>query len=361
MGLKQRILAISCCSLLCGCAESLYLTSPVPLTDTTEKKAKDYVFIAPYFADVTSRLTVSIVKGTPDKNSGQAGPPVLTIGVMPVPLTRSYLYMSRNGLFSNTANVTVAGDGMLSSSDTASTQQVTASLTELAQAAAALLEASASFLGEGEKPAGPSPVWTQRAADRAMCQSAIGELITSTPYFVNVDRIQADQDLTTITYKTTVDHKDKFLGVTFALHLELPVALSGPQADVTRSGNGIIAYFPYPAIATLTCRVDDRPAIALTAPLMLNLYKDRELIEPERDFLTGPQDTLTFSEGFLTGHKFSNQSGVKTIIDTVTAPIRALMPSVSITTQTQVQTGGGKPDQTTTTTSTQTGPPKSGP
>jgi hypothetical protein len=126
MNSQGKILAIAFCGLFAGCSESLYLTSTAPLTN---KKAKDYVFIAPYFANVTSRLTVSIVKGAVDKNSGQAGPPVLTIGVIPVPQNRSYLYMSRNGLFSNSANVTVAGDGMLSSSDTSSIQQVTASLT----------------------------------------------------------------------------------------------------------------------------------------------------------------------------------------------------------------------------------------
>jgi hypothetical protein len=194
-----------------------------------------------------------------------------------------------------------------------------------------------------------------------MCQSAIGELIKSTPYFINVDEIKTDQNLTTITYKTTVDHKDQYQGVTFSLNLELPVAISDNQADVAMSHEGVVAYFPYPAIATLNCHVSNRPAIALTSPLMLNLYMDRHFIDPTRDFLTSPQDTLTFNEGFLTGHKFANQSGVKTVIDTVTAPIRALMPSVTVTTQTQIQTGGGKPDQTTTSTTTQATPPKPGP
>jgi hypothetical protein len=48
----------------------------------------------------------------------------------------------------------------------------------------------------------------------------------------------------------------------------------------------------------------------------------------------------------------------KDIVRAVTAPVRALMPSVTITTNTQLQTGGGKPDQTTTSTQTQTAPPK---
>jgi hypothetical protein len=78
----------------------------------------------------------------------------------------------------------------------------------------------------------------------------------------------------------------------------------------------------------------------------------------QRDFLTNPQDTYTFSAGIITGHKYAGQSPVKTVVDTLTAPVRALMPSVQVTQTTQVQTGGGKPDQTTTTTQAQTGPSK---
>jgi hypothetical protein len=127
---------------------------------------------------------------------------------------------------------------------------------------------------------------------------------------------------------------------------------------------GLVAFYPVPAVTTLVCHVEDRrkkrkqELIELTPPQVINLYMESHLVDPQRDFFSNPQDTYTFSSGFITGHKYQAQSPAKTIVDTVTAPVRALMPSVTITTNTQVQTGGGKPNQTTTSTQTQTAPPK---
>ena len=42
------------------------------------------------------------------------------------------------------------------------------------------------------------------------------------------------------------------------------------------------------------------------------------------------QDTFTFNAGFITAHKVVEQSSAKTAVDTVTAPIRALIPSVTV-------------------------------
>jgi hypothetical protein len=64
------------------------------------------------------------------------------------------------------------------------------------------------------------------------------------------------------------------------------------------------------------------------------------------------------AEAMIAAPGLKGVSETITVVDTVTAPIRALMPSVTITTNTQVQTGGGKPNQTTTTTNTQVAPPK---
>src|SRR5262249_3347568 len=109
--------------------------------------------------------------------------------------------------------------------------------------------------------------------------------------------------------------------------------------------------------------IDGKPErvtrVYLTTPSVINIYTQSRFVDPQRDFLTGPQDTLTFNAGFIVAHKYSNQSSVKTIVDTLTAPIRAMIPSVPIQQNTQIQTGGGKPEQTTTTTSTTIGPPKS--
>jgi hypothetical protein len=45
-----------------GCAESLYLTTPIPLNDDR------YELIAPYCPEVKTKITVSIVQGTPVKD-----------------------------------------------------------------------------------------------------------------------------------------------------------------------------------------------------------------------------------------------------------------------------------------------------
>jgi len=98
--------------------------------------------------------------------------------------------------------------------------------------------------------------------------------------------------------------------------------------------------------------------VVLSAPTVVSLYTERHVLDPQRDFLTNPQDTFSFSAGIITGHKYTDQSPAKTIVDTLTGPIRALMPSVQVTQTTQVQTAGGKVTQTTNSTATQTGPPK---
>jgi len=92
---------------------------------------------------------------------------------------------------------------------------------------------------------------------------------------------------------------------------------------------------------------------------VVNLYTESHFLNPQRDFFTNPHDTFTFTGGMITEHKFTSQSAAKTVIDTITAPIRAIMPSVQQTTSVQVQTTAGKPTQTTKSTSTQTGSPKS--
>jgi hypothetical protein len=125
-------------------------------------------------------------------------------------------------------------------------------------------------------------------------------------------------------------------------------------------------FFLVPTAASILCVVtggsDKSPkaqqTFYLAPPTVLNLYNESHILNPQRDFLTNPQDTYTFSAGIITGHKYAGQSPVKTVVDTLTAPVRALMPSVQVTQTTQVQTGGGKPDQTTTTTQAQTGPSK---
>jgi hypothetical protein len=321
--------------LLAGCAESVYRTTPEPLADT------DYVFIAPYFAEVQTKIVVSIAQGAPSKDgSTPAGPPILTIGVLPVPKSRAYLYMSKNALYNNSVNVSVGSDGLLSNLDSSSIQQVTAILTELAQTAAP-------FVGAPERVA-PPPNPDQ------ICLQGIRNLIANLPYYKVIPDIGQKSN----SFPLTGVADGKGNTASLSLNLDIPQVVSTGPATVGSEGHvGLMAFYPVPASASINC-VASGTSVPLTPPLNVSLYLESHFVDPKRAFLNAPQDTFTFNEGFITGHKYSDQSSVKTLVDTVTAPVRAIIPSVSVTTQVQVQTGGGKPDQTTNTTTTAVGPSK---
>jgi hypothetical protein len=251
-------------------AESLYLTTPAPLPPDNDR----FVFIAPYFAELKTHVTVSISQGAYNKELGGYGPPVLTISVIPVPVSRGFLYLTKNPFFSDAANVSVSSEGLLSSSDSSSAQQITAILTELAQTAAVFLPAELELRPETKEKAASKP--SQDQDDRKRCMEMIKNLVTDMAF--------------------------------------------------------LVAFYPVPSVATLNCRVGRRKLFELTPPQVINLYTESHLVDPQRDFFSNPQDSFTFSSGFVTGHKYAAQSPAKTIVDTVTAPVRALMPSVTITT-----------------------------
>jgi hypothetical protein len=346
--LSRSIFVVLAAVAASGCAsESLYWTQP------SEKPMDNYVFLAPYFADVRNRITVTIAQAATSKlpdSSMAAGSPTVSIGMIPVPVSRSFIFMKRNGLFSNSANVSLSSVGLLSGSDTASQQQITAILTELAQTAGVV--ARPGFAPGPEVPGlqgRPPP-----ASDRDKCFAGIKNLVSGLPYVWSNDNAPAGAPYDLAPLK---DAANQVVG-RLVLSVTIPSGIQPRLADVGQGHSGIVAFFPVPAAAELRCVLSSGTSYALAAPAMLNLYLDSEFLDPQRDFLTGPQDTFTFADGFLTGHKYADQSPAKTVVDTVTAPIRAFLPSVSVTQSTQVQTGGGKPDQTTNTTSTTTGPPK---
>ncbi|MBO0716895.1 MAG: hypothetical protein J2P55_06120 [Rhizobiales bacterium] len=281
----------------------------------------------------------------------------VTFGVTTTPKNRAYLYWLRNAFFSDSVNVGLDSNGMLSSSDSSSTQQITSILTELAQTVGQFAFAGGRLAFElKSKPVDP----------RSKCFTAIANLLKSGPYFVNYrygtawprpadfdPDVKLDFRLQPLAQPTGQQSFDRVVEVS---------DFNG-RTKVIGWRNGLLAFYPVPAKATLACIVttpgsSKADTVFLSAPSIINLYTASQFVDPQRDFLTGPQDTFTFNAGFIVGHKYGDQSSAKTIVDTVTAPIRALIPSVSIQQNTQVQTGGGKPDQTTTSTQTTTGPPK---
>jgi hypothetical protein len=94
------------------------------------------------------------------------------ISVAPVPVRRAYLYLRKDAFYTDTVNVSVGSDGMLSSSDSSSQQQITNILNELAQTAAAVL--GPRIAKEEEKPP---------AITRKLCFQDLNALVQSGPYY----------------------------------------------------------------------------------------------------------------------------------------------------------------------------------
>jgi hypothetical protein len=112
---------------------------------------------------------------------------------------------------------------------------------------------------------------------------------------------------------------------------------------------GLVAFFPVPARAVIKCSLDDdgdpkspNKEILLSPPQTVYLYTESHFLDPQRDFLTSPQDSLSFTSGFIVGHKYTDQSAAKTVVDTVTQPIRSLMPSVSVSQSVSVSPTGAR-------------------
>jgi hypothetical protein len=325
--------------------------------------------------------------------SPAAGDISATLGITVLPTSHAYLYSTKNTLFSDAINVGTDSNGLLSNSESSSTQQITAILTELAQTA-----------GLATSPGAGAPTEQTSAKSKARarqkCFSALANEVQAGPFIETTKprdvanmlkgkpwtvSLDADPDVSLVVTLKSARNSTKFV----TLDEEETVEVKGKKRPF-RWHKGLIAFFPVPAVATISCKVINDKADAndngandkakadakakaddkaktkandyyflLNPPTVVNLYAESQFLDPQRDFLTNPQDTFYFNGSFLIGHKYSAQSPAKTIVDTVTAPIRAFIPSVSVQQTTQVQTGGGKPDQTTTTTQTTVGAPKS--
>lgn len=163
--------------ILQGCMQSLYVTE----TGHLEDKA-GYVPVLSYYAVVGTRVSVAIVPPAPPKDGAPQGLPTLTVTLVPVPTLRANLYMKKNSFFSNTFNVSTGSDGLLSSSDSTSVQQVTNILTELAQTAAVFVAPRAPG-GEVPSPPVVSPPPPPPSDDRAYCAQGVSKLTASTAFY----------------------------------------------------------------------------------------------------------------------------------------------------------------------------------
>jgi hypothetical protein len=285
---------------------------------------------------------------------------------------RAYLYLRKNGWFSDSINVSTDSNGMLSSSDTSSAQQITAILTELAQTIGQALVPGAQVAFEKTPPKPNGEI------AREKCFTTIANEIKSGPFYAIPTAADVKKLRNGPPWRWTIPlDVDNSVQLVFDLqpvrddtsgtanlydrrNLESAVDNRGRTRTYFQH-DGLIGYFPVMARATASCVFTSLPnnPVLLTAPTTVNVYIESQFLDPQRDFFTSPQDTFSFNAGMIIGHKYSGQAPAKTVVDTLTAPIRALIPSVSVQQTTQVQTGGGKPDQTTVTTQTTTGASKS--
>ncbi|HEV7911464.1 MAG TPA: hypothetical protein VGP28_10360 [Methylocella sp.] len=263
-------------------AESLYLTTPAPLPPDDDR----FVFITPYFAEVKTNITVSISQGAYNKDIGKNGPPVLTISVIPVPVSRGFLYLTKNPFFSDAANVSVSSDGLLSSSDSSSAQQITAILTELAQTAAGIFEVEL----ELKKKETQAPKPSQDQKDRQRCMQMRNDLVTDMPYYKSFNIMGNNRTFYGVYYNSgdpgsENPKREKKDYASISLRLDIPPVFSDERVTLKDGAHyGLVAFYPVPSVATLNCRVGRRKFFELTPPQVINIYTESHLVDPQRDF-----------------------------------------------------------------------------
>jgi hypothetical protein len=103
------------------------------------------------------------------------------IGVTPMPYGRAYLYLRKDAFYADTVNVGVGADGMLTSSDTSSQQEITAILTELAQTVGQFATGFG-LAEEIELIPGKQPERKQPDA-RKQCFQALNDLVQFGPFY----------------------------------------------------------------------------------------------------------------------------------------------------------------------------------
>ena len=212
----------------------------------------------------------------------------ISFGVTTTPRSRAYLYLLRNAFFSDSVNVGLDSNGMLSNSDSSSTQQITSILTELAQTA------GQAVLGGGRSLSTTADVQNPSTDPRQKCFTAIANLLKAGPYYANYR------------YRTPLPQpfgKDSDVSFNFRLQ---PLALSTGQEgfDQTVQVNvdgrtklishhhGLLAFYPVPAKATLACVVKTPGSTSLDtvylSPPSVLIFTPRVIRGPSARFSDWP-------------------------------------------------------------------------
>jgi hypothetical protein len=410
--------------------EAIYFTSSQRLPESDE-----YQYLLSYCTKVVNRFSLSISYAASVKiNGSDVSPIVVQLTLSPFGTLPKFLYMTKNAFFSDSVDVKAGTDGLLTSSDAQSSQQIQGILTELGQTAAAVVNAAGGAVlhslaptrDKENEPAKEECTTPPAPDEREICSAAIKEKIRYLPFYFDFPRRTAvpvtrktaviwlyhgkDKSLrafpyppqaktdtvksateikvtgnvntaddghatgdakitantTTTKEQKTCPQQSKNYSVAILVNFEASGSQENEVSDeelLDQPHEGFVAYRPHPVRVNLRCAIRDADHpksgqnyhdVALAPPQTIYPYYDRQWIVPNRDFFTNPKNTHTLNAGFLTGAQVTSQSSAKTVVDTVTSPVRAMMPSVS--TSTTVITQPGKPDQVNTTTNVS--PPK---
>jgi len=374
-----------------ACAGPLYESKAAYTPEVDQDSAPSEVYVMTYYTKVDSTLVVAIQKTAAQPNAGGGGqkpqqnPPkadggtsasqaAVTVSVVNEPSRPRYLYFKKSPLYGSSVEFTTDPQGLATKSDTSSQQMVEAALNEIAQTAEQLAAYAIGAVKNVPANNGVNPV--QQPQLRGECMKKLAEIAPAYQVFP-VDKLTG----TTSGPIADVPDNDPIPnggGKVFTDSLRYYLAISGLPVSATSQqqeksqdygsdandnddkdhDNGFWVYDPTPLTVTPMCKTAQTEAVPIAVAQIVVVYKFRHRVNPRRNFWTSPQDTYTLADGILVGHKYTDQSAVKTVVDILTAPIRSALPSSQTTTSVSVQSTAGKPDQSTSTTSTVLSAPK---
>ncbi len=368
-----------------GCGtNSIYQTLPTAVAGDGQ------VYLMPYYTKIESQMVIRIQPPPQQTENGNKKPGVkdniasIQIKLTNIPRDKGFLHFNDSILYNNSVEFSTGQDGLASKADSSASQIVTAILSEIGQAsalAASRLNQIQQLPNITGKPPGQPPKISPDELRKECIKELAGAVKArgiSTFWSVEKDHYPELSYLpllgAPLSIKSTTEN-----GVVIdnTISFFMKITSDNTPADDTDAeirnlqGNfpGFIAYDPSILTVQPVCRseieVDQTEAdegkdntIKISEEQVLPTFTRRHFVNPQRGFWTSPHDTYTMSEGIIIGHKFTNESPAKGVVDLITSPIRAIIPPSTTTTSVSVQTGGGKPDQTTNTTSTQIGTPK---
>ena len=325
---------------LCICSGcSVYTTKPSYINDDFQKS---------YYSKIESSIVVSTTPCSTkdgkrcDPHDSATTSPSITISVVNRPTNKRYFYLNSNPFFSDISSISTSSLGALSNTSTQSQQQITSILSDLGTVAgrAATAGMSGMFMTLQDKDT------ENKFLDSCSYDSVAQSKTEINPAIFNNKKEVDDNENEKLQANTNIK----------GLKLKIQSASgdsSTPEDTMCDSNSedgfdGFCAYDPSPVKISIECN-----GILLTDPIVVNVYKNRHIENPQRNVFTNPQDDITIQDGIVVGHKHTDQSVIKGIFDIPLSLLKSALPSTQTQNTTSVQTGGGKPPQVTESNQTQ--------